>query len=161
MLLDLNRLEEVLNKEFEIYDEIERHTEYKKQILIKCDMDNLKEIDLKIEKYVKMAKVLEDERNKITEGNNLPLKEIISNVDNNEIKNKILNIGEKIKNKTDLIKKQNSLNEELIKHGLKMLEFTVLSITNVLSPDVSSYNACGKKNKSNNSVNISSIIREA
>jgi len=160
MVIDTNKLEDILNKEIEIYTELEKWTFDKKQSLVNCDIKNLKRIDKEIKKYTAKAQILEKEKFKLT-NSNLLLKDVIEKIEDKEKVARLSNLSEKLKSTAGNIQKENKVNEQLIKHGLKMLEFTVLSITKVLAPEVSAYNYRGKTNKNNTSVKISSISREA
>jgi len=146
MKKDILELEKILEQEINACSQLEKYISEKKDFLIKGDIENLIKTDIELEKYNSAVKKLDEKR-------------IELNMDENPLE--IKNLKQQLKEKLVNIEKQNNINDELIKHALKIIESSVLSITKVLVPESTSYNNRGEIIKEENTPTISSIIHEA
>lgn len=163
---DINELEQILDGEIDAYSRLEKCVMDKKDILIKGDMDALRKIDAQLENHIVLVSKLEKQRqiviSRIGCGTST-LRDIIDGVNNKEsassLDKKLLNLKDLVFN----VKRYNDINAELIKHSLKLIEHSVVSIANVLMPESSSYNGKGraKTDRKNQNISISSVNAEA
>ncbi len=165
MKAEIIELEKLLDNEIEAYSQIEQFIVDKKESLIKGDLENLRYADSNIEKFSSVINKLESKKNEITSklGNeNITLSEIISRIENEDKQQavRLYKSKEKIGMLVKNIHRQNNINMELINHSMKLIESTVMLISNALMPEVTGYNNLGKTNKHNSNVGISSIIEE-
>ena len=162
MQKEIFELEKLLNEEIEAYSEIEKYIYDKKESLIKCDIEKLKDIDCNLEEYTCLIANIESKRKNVTSkinNENMTLQEIILKIEDKNQAQRFLTTGEKIKNLVSNIKEQNNICNSLIQHGLKLVEFSINSIASALVPESSSYNRMGKTKQHQSQV--SSIIQEA
>ncbi len=160
MNTEILELEKILNQEIEAYSKLEEYITDKKNCLIKGDIEKIKTIDTELEKYNFAVEKLEEKRNKIYP-ENLTLKEIIQRIENKEHAERISVLRIKIKNIALNIQKQHTINTELIKHSLKIIESSIISIANVLVPEGSAYNKKGALKTREKIMNLSSVEHEA
>ncbi|OGH99416.1 MAG: hypothetical protein A2104_02390 [Candidatus Melainabacteria bacterium GWF2_32_7] len=163
MKTEILELEEVLNKEIEAYSKLEKYILDKKDSLISGDIEKLRNIDYEIEKFNSETGILEGKRAKITSKfghENLSLREIIKKIEKEDKAEKISGLRIKLKNLAENIQRQNKINNQLIKHSLNILEFSIVSIANALMPEASAYNNFGKINNNQQSKGVSSINHE-
>ncbi|OGI01628.1 MAG: hypothetical protein A2Y25_05665 [Candidatus Melainabacteria bacterium GWF2_37_15] len=146
MRKEILELEQILEQEITACSELEKYITEKKNCLVKGDLEGLIKTDIELEKYNEAIIKLEEKRKEIYP-DNPPLH--------------IKTLKEKLKKKLTKIENQNTINAELLKHALKVIEGSILSITKVLVPESSSYNSKGKINKDENIGIISSIVHEA
>lgn len=164
MQSEILELEKILNEEIEAYSKIEEFIHDKKDSLIKCDVERLKNIDYNLQQHNCLVAKLETKRKNVTSkisNENLTLGEIISRIEDKNQARRIVTSREKIKEVVTNIKKQNNICNTLIQHGLKLVEFSINSIANALVPEGSSYNRRGKTNKYKSQMSVSSVIHEA
>lgn len=164
MITEVKELEKILNQEIEAYSRLERYIIDKKESLVSGDIDKLRNIDCEIEKIASETEILEKQRTQVTRkfGNeNLTLKEIIEKIEQEDKTEKISGLRQKLKNIGGNIARQNKINAQLIEHSLRIIEYSVISIANILMPEASSYNNFGKIKGSNNKPGVSSVIHEA
>jgi hypothetical protein len=163
MLTDVMELENLLKKELDVFLKLEEYTVEKKKHLIKSDMDNLRNIDIEIEKLGILIKNMELKKSEILSKShtNQNLTAVINNMQDKNSANKLTLLKEKIKKTAVNIHRQNNINAQLIEHSLKLIENTVNIISNALMPESSSYNSHGKVPKKLSPTGVSSIIQEA
>ncbi|EKE03823.1 MAG: hypothetical protein ACD_20C00147G0004 [uncultured bacterium] len=164
MKTELLELEEALNQEIEAYSKLERYILEKKDSLVSGDIEKLKNIDYEIEKFGSETEKLGTRRAKINSrfgSENLTLKEIIEKIEEEDKAEKISGLRLKLKNLAENIRRQNNINAQLIEHSLRILEFSITSIANVIIPEASAYNKLGKANNNPNNTGVSSVIHEA
>lgn len=153
-------LEKILNQEIETYSKLEECINEKKDSLIKGDIEKLGTVDAELEKYNMAVKKLEEKRAQIYP-DNLTLREIIDRIENREQAEKISSMREKIKTSVLNIQKQNTINNELLKHSLKIVENTIIFIAKALMPEGSAYNQKGASRTGKNLSVLSSVEHEA
>lgn len=161
--VDTIEMEKLLKSELEIFLKLEESIVEKKKHLIQSDMDNLRKVDIEIEKLSLLINNLESKKVDLLKksDNCKDFKAFIMNIKDDKTANKIFLLKEKIKNSAINIQKQNKINARLIEHALKLVESSVMIITNALMPESSSYNNLGKKQKGQAETSVSSIIQEA
>lgn len=152
-------LEKILNQEIEAYLKLEEYIDGKKNYLINNDIEKVKSVDTELEKYNQIVEKLEQKRKQIYP-DNLSLKEIIERIENKEQANKISSLRDKLKSILPNIQKQNTINAELLKHSLKIVEKSINIIANVLVPEGSAYNQNGMSKFEKRFSNLSSIEHE-
>ena len=139
-------LEQILEQEIDACSQLEKYIIEKKEYLVKGDIDGLIQADSQLEKYNEAVKKLEEKRQDLYP-ENPPLE--------------IIKLEKKLKEKLISIENYNNINAELLKHALKILESSFLSITKVLVPESASYNNRGQFAREENIQIISSVIHEA
>lgn len=160
----IKELEKILNEQIDIYSDMENKIAQKKEILVKGDLECLKNIDNDIETLVQSINKLEYKRSRLLEINKdlkyKNLSQIAEALPKNEAKS-ILSTKEKLNKVLTNIKRLNDINAELIIHSIKLVQHTATLIGNTLNPEGSAYNRNGKIYK-NNSINssISSVIHD-
>jgi len=162
MKVEFQELENILNKQIEIYEGIEAFMLAKKECLIKGNMEELKKVDIEIEKLSIVINKIEEKRKEINKkfGNeNISLKEVLEKMENVDQIQCISLLGKKLKEKILKIQTLNSINKNLIEHGLKMVEHSISLIANALVPESVSYGSTGKL--INKTSEISSVQHEA
>lgn len=152
-------LEKILNQEIETYSKLEECINGKKESLIKGDIEKLGAVDVELEKYNIVVKKLEEKRKQIYP-DNLTLREIIERIENREQASKISFLREKIKTSVINIQKQNTINNELLKHSLKIVENSINFIANALIPEGSAYNQKGASKTRKSLSGLSSVNHE-
>jgi len=152
-------LEEILNQEIEAYSKLEEYISGKKKYLINGDIEKVKVVDTELEKYNYIVEKLEVKRKQIYPDNST-LKEIIERIENKEQANKISTLRDKIKIILSNIQKQNTINMELLKHSLKIVENSIVTIANVLVPEGSAYNQQGLSKSKKRIFDLSSVEHE-
>lgn len=157
-------LEIILNEQVSVYSDMENHISQKKEVLIKGNMDELKNVDVEISKLIQTLHRLETQRIQVLSKQpgliNKPLSDVAELASSKEDKKNILNIKNKLAVLMMKIKKTNDTNAELIAHSIKLVQHTATLIGNTMNPEGTAYNKSGKtyKNISNNN-SISSIVR--
>jgi hypothetical protein len=159
MNTEILELEKILNQEMEAYSKLEEYITDKKDCLVRGDIEKIKTIDTELEKYNYAVEKLEEKRKQIYP-ENLTLKEIIKGIENKEHAERITALRGKIKGILSNIQKQNTINMELLKYSLKIVENSIVTIANVLIPEGSAYNRKGISKKRENTLNLSSIEHE-
>ena len=145
MKKEIMELEKILEQEIEACSKLEKAIINKKGLLIKGDIEGLMKTDIELEIYNSAVEKLEQKRKFLeTETPSLKIKKL-----RKELKSSLNNI-----------EKHNNITSELLKHSLRIVESSILSITNILVPESASYNNKGKINGENTEI-ISSIIHEA
>ena len=157
---EILELEEILNREIEAYAKLEEYIVGKKEYLINGDIEKVKTVDTELEKYNFVIEKLEHKRKQIYP-ENITLKEIIKKIENKEDADKISKLRDKIKNILPNIQKQNTINMELLKQSLKIVENSIVVIANVLVPEGSAYNRKGMSKITKNLSGLSSVEHEA
>ena len=157
---EILELEEILNREIEAYAKLEEYINGKKEYLIKGDIEKVKTVDSELEKYNFVIEKLEGKRKQIYP-ENLSLKEIIERIENKEDADKISALRDRIKNMLPNLQKQNTINMELIKQSLKIVENSIVVIANALVPEGSAYNRRGLSKTTKNLAALSSVEIEA
>lgn len=162
----LLELEKNLDNQIQTVEKLEEKLAEKKTIIIKGDAKSLKNIDEQILSYSSdLAQLLEYRKhiNKKLGDENKSLSDIIK-----EIEDKC--IAQRLENKrrilTDKIKKINKLNiigQELIKHAMNLIQGTVSIIAKALNPQTGkgAYDRRGQKSGKDLIPAISSMVREA
>lgn len=163
MQLDILELENILNQEIDVFSELEKYTIEKKQHLINSDIENLRSVDIEIEKLSVTISDLELKKSQLLSktGKLQDLTGAIEELVDKEKASTLTILKNKIKDLVLNIYKQNNINAQLIEHSLKLIEQTVLIITNTLMPETSAYNSSGKVKKNQTKTGVSSIIQEA
>jgi flagellar biosynthesis/type III secretory pathway chaperone len=162
MKTELLELEKVLEQEIEAYSKLENYIVDKRNSLIEGNLEKLKYIDLEIEKFSNTMRKIEKSRlsiNKKLGKENMTLKEVVRLIDDKSHSEKLSELGDDLLSVATRVRKQNNISNDLIKHGLRLVEGSIKIITNVLVPESSAYNNYGKAKKPNST--ISSIIEEA
>lgn len=157
---EILELEQILNNEIEAYSKLEEYISGKNEYLIKGDIEKINEVDVELEKYNCIIEKLEEKRKNIYP-ENVTLKEIIEKIENREQADKIANLRNKIKSILLNVQKQSTVNVELLKHSLKIVENSIVVIANALVPEGSAYNQKGVHKASKQLLNISSVEHEA
>lgn len=152
-------LEKILNQEIEAYSKLEEYISGKKQHLINGDMEKISAVDTELEKYNYIVEKLEEKRKQIYPDNST-LKQIIERIENKEQANKISNLRDKIKSLLSGIQKQNTINVELLKHSLKIVENSIVVIANAIVPEGSAYNQRGATKTGKRLFDLSSVEHE-
>ena len=130
-------LENQIDKEINAYLELNGYLDEKKQFLIKSDIKNLEIIDLKILELNKKLQEIFEERisvNKEFGDEKIILKQIIANVKDYNLHERLQSKYLKIKEIAKEIKRKNEINQILINHSLKIIEGTVKTIADTLNP---------------------------
>lgn len=139
-------LEQIFDQEIEVCLHLEKYMTDKREFLIKGDIDGLSKTDLKLEKYNAILEKLEKRRQEIypTRSQEPKIK-----AKRNKLKDLLLKIDQ-----------QNTINSELLKHALQIVEKSIQSITQILVPESGSYNNKGRVNQADSKEIISSIIHD-
>ncbi len=156
---DILELEKILEQEIDACSKLEQYITDKKDFLIKGDIKEIMNVDLKLEKYNSAVEKLEEKRQQLYP-NKTSLNEIIDSIKEKNKAQNIKNLKNKLNDMLVNTQKQNNINAELIKYSLKIVESSISSIVSVLVPENSSYNSKGKVIKEETGETISSIIRE-
>jgi flagellar biosynthesis/type III secretory pathway chaperone len=156
-------LEKILNEQVSVYSDMENHISQKKEVLIKGNLDELKNVDLEIGKLIQTINRLETQRIQVLSKKpgliNKPLSDVAELASSKEDKKSILTIKEKLAKLMLKIKKTNDINAELLAHSIKLVQHTATLIGNTLSPEGTAYNQNGKNYKNNSNTNsISSVV---
>lgn len=157
-MIDITKLEEILEEELKIYQDIEKGVIEKKEVLIKGDMEKLAQIDVELENHAGLVKKLEAQRIELSNNKNLNTLFESYKAQNVEI-TKALTLKEKIEIMAKNIKKINDINAELIKHSLQLVESSIGIIIKALVPEINAYDSMGKKGKNKNFI-MSSVVQD-
>ncbi|MDD3149719.1 MAG: flagellar protein FlgN [Candidatus Gastranaerophilales bacterium] len=152
---NLSDLENILNKEIETFLSLEKLLKDKKETLIKVDVDSLQTIDDQIKEIAQKIQNIQKERLAISDQS---LDDILKEIDDKSRISKFSKIREKIKSLGKSIEKLNNVNQELIEHGLKLINADVTSIIKAFTPVNNTYNKQGQS-KNINPTGISSVIK--
>ena len=152
-------LEKILNQEIEAYSKLEEYISGKKQHLINNDMEKIIVVDAELEKYNYIVEKLEEKRKQLYPDNST-LKEIIEKIENKDQAKKLFNLRNKMKSILSNIQKQNTINIELLKHSLKIVENSIVVIANALVPEGSAYNKKGATKAEKRLFDLSSVEHE-
>jgi len=163
MQTNVLEIETVLNQEFNIISDLEKHMRDKKIFLIKNDIEGLRNVDIEIERLSTLITDLETKKSELLNKTDKKqsLSDYLNEINDKNKAKEIFLLKEKIKNKALDVQKQNNINAQLIQHSLKLVEQTVMIITNALMPESSAYNSMGKVKKNKTQAGMSSIIQEA
>jgi len=156
---DVLELEKILNAEIEAYSKLEEYIAEKRSSLVNGNISKIIEIDTELCKYNNAVETLDKKRKELYP-ENLTLKEIIDRIENKEQAKKISTLRERVQNLIIKVQKQNLINSELIKHSLKIVENSIVSIANVLIPESAAYNIKGAIKTNNRLSGISSVEHE-
>lgn len=164
MKTEVAELEKILDQEVDAFSKLEKYILDKKDSLIKGDIEKLRDVDIEIEKLGFLTQNLETQRNEIGSkfsNENLSLKEIIDIIEEEDKSRNLSFLRKKLKKIVENVQRHNNINRKLIEHSLKLIEYSINSIANVLLPEGSAYNNLGKLNKKHGSSEIiSSITRD-
>lgn len=163
MIAEIIELEKILNQEINAYSKLEGYIQEKKETIVNGDIKRLKNIDYEIEKFNSIICNLEKDRQKATAifgHENLSINDIIEQIEDNEQIEKLSGLKFKLKKIIENIQRQNKIINSLIEHSLKLIEYSVNAIVNVISPEIAFYNNNGKVKKSSNRMEISSVNHE-
>lgn len=130
-----------LNKECEIYEEVLRLAKQKRRIIIEGRVKELDSITRKEQGMIVTLGKLENIRDSIVKNilKEIEIKNDVQNITElvkyieNESKEKILEIKEKLMKILDQVKNENDLNSKLIKQSLEYIEFNKNLITSLES----------------------------
>lgn len=155
------RLKNNLSEQLKYYQDIDKLSLEKKELIIKGDAEALSELDKRIESAACQVLDLEQKRLKLLEAHlskNSRLSDFIKKLDPelarplNDLRNQLLSVMQSIQ-------RLNDVNVYLIENSIKWIEYSINTIANVLSPESSAYNANGKalttlpySNRSNSSL---------
>jgi len=156
---DVLELEKILNQEIEAYSKLDEYITEKRCCLINGDINKVIEVDTELQKYNSAVEKLDKKRREIYP-EDLTLKDIIEKIENKEQAKKISTLREKVKTLILKVQKQNFINNELIKHSLKIVESSIISIANVLIPESAAYNIKGAIKTNSRLSSISSVEHE-
>lgn len=156
---EILELEQLLNQEIEAYSKLEEYISGKNTYLIKGDMEKVKTVDEELEKYNYIIGKLEEKRKQIYPAN-VTLKQIIAKIEDKEQADKLSKLREKIKNILSNVQKQSTVNTELLKHSMKIVENSITVIANALIPEGSAYNQKGIHKTSKQLYTMSSVDHE-
>lgn len=148
----MERMIEILKKQYEIYQEILKISENKTDIIVKDKIDELKEMVSREEELVKSFIPLEKERLSIVKEfgkskgiNGIPkIPEICEYFPDN--KDELMNLRKSILDITKKISDRNEQNEKLIKNSLDYINFSVGLITGT-GTNAITYGKYGEANK--------------
>lgn len=146
---DFNLLEEIIDKEITAYSQLHELCIIKQETLVKNKAKELIEIDSKIINKIQTIKPLVQERNKLSKkisNEELNLSQIIEKTAkiNPDLSKKFATKKEKINELLKEIKRTESINSNLIKHGIKLVEKTAQIIFSSIIPNSDKYNNQGK-----------------
>ncbi len=153
-------LEKILNNEIEAYSKLEEYISEKRSYLVTGDIEKITAVDSELEKYNNVVEKLEEKRKQIYP-ENFTLKEIIKRIENKEHSNKISTLRDRIKDLLFNINRQNSMNQELLKYSLKIVENSIAVIANAIVPEGSAYNRQGATKIEKRLYDLSSVEHEA
>jgi len=156
---DILELEKILEQEIEACENLEKQLTDKKESLIKGDIDAMLRADTELEKYNSAIEKLEEERKKLYPEHSA-LSDIIENIEDKNSADNLSGMREKFLSKLETVRHKNNLNEELIRHSLKIVDSSINSIINMFVPENSSYNHKGLFEGESTQA-ISSVVHEA
>lgn len=134
----LDVLLKVLRSILQLHIEMTNMAEYKKQVLIEGNVDELAKIINMEASWVKRLGKLEEERLATTnlllkdlrlDTKDITLKELIDIIDSPEQKKSLIEIGEQLSDVHNKVKDLNDLNTKLINQSLEFVNNTLNSIT--------------------------------
>jgi flagellar biosynthesis/type III secretory pathway chaperone len=141
-----NNLKNNLSEQLGHYEKMEKLTDHKRELIVKGDVESLSELDKQIETVA--CHVLELEQKRVT------LLERFATKDSRfsdflmvlepELAKPLNELREKLMAVMANIKKMNEVNVYLINNSIKWIEHSVNTISNILSPECSAYNARGR-----------------
>lgn len=130
----IEELIDVLDKEYEIYNELIPVANEKTKIIVKNDLAALQEITAREQEAVDRITALEHKRNRIMEDiktvlgkkNELSLSELIGFLNQQQKEQKTLTIlHDKLKEAVNSLMEVNNRNKSLIEQSLEMIEFNM------------------------------------
>ena len=161
----IQKLENIVDKEIDGYKNIEKLYVDKKEILVKGKSTELFDVDAKIVDTYKSINSYSEMRKNISKALNMPtfsLTDIINN-----IKEQDAQAAQNLEKKRDEVKELShrifeleKINMELLKHGMHVTNKTLEIILRGLKPITEEYNKNGK-NITKDQLEMSSIIEEA
>lgn len=161
--LIFKEIENIIDREIDNYEKIEKLYLDKRDILVKGDILNLESIDSKIVDQYNRIKSISEVRKNLSEklsDKDLNLSEIISLAKKEKYNNiekfhlQQLKLQQLAKN----IQIQERNNFQLIQKGLNIVNQTIKIILDNIQVNNSEYNHCGRSQKNN--IEISSIVEE-
>jgi len=163
MQINILELENILKQEIDIFSKLEKNIIDKKKHLINSDVENIRIVDLEIEKLSDLIKDLESKKSEILNkaGKKTTLSAVIGTIEDKNKAKTISLLRKDVKKLTSNIYRQNNINAQLIEHSLKLIENTVKIFTNALMPESSAYNSFGRVQKNQVQTGVSSINQEA
>lgn len=156
-------IENIIDKEIDNYEKIEKLYMDKRDILVKGDILNLESIDNKIVDQYNRIKSISELRKNLSEklsDKDLNLSEIISLAKKENYNNieKFHLQQLKLQHLAKNIQIQEKNNFQLIQKGLNIVNQTIKIILDNIQVNNSEYNHCGRSQ--NNNIEISSIVEE-
>lgn len=161
----LLELEKNIDNQIQTFEKLEQKLEEKKTSIIKGHVKNLKNIDDEILCYSNdLKKVIERRKfiNKKFGNENKPLSQIIQEIEDKNIAQRLENKRLILKNKAQKITKLNTIAQELTKHAMNLIKGTISIIAKTLNPQTgkAAYDRRGHKNNQDIIPAVSSVIRE-
>ena len=162
----VDKIEKIIDKEIEEYKLLEKSLDTKTEFLMKNDVKNLEELDIKIIEQLNNVAVLNNKRQKecITLGRiDLSFDEIIKRtlaIDESQA-TRLLEKKSTFQSIYSNIQKKNNINAKLIQNSLLVLNKRVDFVLKMVAPELDSYNQKGNMKKINENYKISSIEKEA
>jgi len=146
---NFNLLEKIIDEEITAFSEFYQLCIAKQEALVKNNVENLTEIDAKIIKKIEEIKPLTKKRNEISKSfsdEKLSLSQIIKKTAtiNFDLSKKFEIKKEKVNELLKNIKRTESINSNLLKHGIKLVEKTTQIIIGGIMPNSDKYNKQGK-----------------
>ena len=147
----------ILNKQYNIYKKLAELASEKEKTLLNNDAQKLSEIIKKEKTHLEDLEKYEDKRKDIIEQiaqkqsfdyDNLSFENLLSTLNNNQ-KNKLKTIRDKL---LDIIKKleeKNDTNRHLLEQALKLNNFSLKMFQQAMQPEQKTYNRPGEKNDDN------------
>ncbi|MEW5819969.1 MAG: flagellar protein FlgN [Cyanobacteriota bacterium] len=142
----VNTLKNNLSEQLNHYENMDKLTEQKKELIIKGDVESLADLDKQIESIACHVLDLEQRRVKLL-GRYVTKESRLSDflmVVEPDLAKPLNQLREKLLNVMANIKKTNQLNVYLINNSIKWIEHSVNTISNVLAPESAAYNSYGK-----------------
>ncbi|HOJ50613.1 MAG TPA: flagellar export chaperone FlgN [Spirochaetota bacterium] len=154
----------ILQRELKVIELINETEKMKNSFLVKGKLFDLSEINDELSKLIEENQKLEnnrvriineikEEKNMRKDNNDIKLKDIISIIENESLKNSFQSLYEKLKKEVEEIKYYSNLNNELIKASLEVIDITLKG--NDLDMSDIDYTA---KDRNNFSILINKII---
>lgn len=151
----VNQLINVLEKEYELYRELNSLAGDKKKVIIDNDIEELGQLLEKDKQLINSLEELETKRNELInqfkEQNNIESKEIkfkqLVDKVSSPWHEKLLSIRKKLVEIIDELHRQNQQNKTLVEQSLKYNNFSVDMIMKFLEPDNGTYNVNEKSRK--------------
>lgn len=156
-------LENLLKSELDVCLKLEESVLEKKKHLIHSDIEAMRLVDVEIERLSILLNNFEAKKTEMlkdfNKGKDFNL--FLNSLTDKNSANNVSSLRDRIKISAINIQKQNKINAQLIEHALKLVEGSLMIITNAFMPETSSYNNLGKKQKFQSKNSVSSIVKEA